>query len=497
MRVFRLALVLLMILMVSLPAFSSVSRVAGFGESARFLDKDDSFVFQNPAFINIYREAVYGEFGQFDSGANANNPTASGLTANSLWGGVFKKVGPVNFGLFIGRPYAYMDTDYTVVGQAVGTYGALNTIPDGNVGPPNHSLLGDLATVSDFTHAAIIPSNAKLNLIAGLDLDFMKLGFMITYAGNSDVNSTSFTDSVTPANNNSTDVKRSISELGFLAGVLMKVGSMDIQASLGLTLPSVSASYSETGGTGTAVDPTHSYNYDYGTDGAMLLDFNGRIIIKNDVHNLIIGVSFASHNMDSSYLRQVDADGDGALDAGEDDKDSYLYSRNNIVISFGDLVKVTKKANWALGLSANINSITRESKGSIGDPVTPANQDGSKVETSEFTVVFSTGFEYIFSKAFEARLGISKMLYGTQDVKTTELAYTGLVLDSSTTGTVTTDLATDTVAISAGMTLKIGDIRLDWVISQELLMTGGWVVSGLPESFSTQLTASWKFGSTK
>lgn len=494
MRVFRLALVLLMILMVSLPAFASVSRVAGFGESARFLDKDDSFVFQNPAFINIYREAVYGEFGQFNSGTDNSDPSASGLTANMLWGGVFKKVGPVNFGLFIGRPYAYMNSYYGVVGQAVGGYAPLNAIPNG-------APLGDLGTAAILDHDpfgnSITPDNAKVNLIAGLDLDFMKLGFMITYAGNSDVNSTSFTDSVTPANNNSTDVKRSISELGFLAGVLMKVGSMDIQASLGLTLPSVSASYSETGGAATAVDPTHSYNYDYGTDGAMLLDFNGRIIIKNDVHNLIIGVSFASHNMDSSYLRQVDADGDGALDAGEDDKDSYLYSRNNIVISFGDLVKVTKKANWALGLSANINSITRESKGSIGDPVTPANQDGSKVETSEFTVVFSTGFEYIFSKAFEARLGISKMLYGTQDVKTTELAYTGLVLDSSTTGTVTTDLATDTVAISAGMTLKIGDIRLDWVISQELLMTGGWVVSGLPESFSTQLTASWKFGSTK
>ena len=109
---------------------------------------------------------------------------------------------------------------------------------------------------------------------------------------------------------------------------------------------------------------------------------------------------------------------------------------------------------------------------------------GDKTTNDSFLVPVNVGVEHQTLKRLKTRVGLSKNLLATTETKTT----TAGVTDS-------TETSLDGAAtLSAGIGWMIGDsLGIDFIINQDILFTGTYVLSGVPETLSSTVAATYRF----
>lgn len=106
---------------------------------------------------------------------------------------------------------------------------------------------------------------------------------------------------------------------------------------------------------------------------------------------------------------------------------------------------------------------------------------GIKDTTDTLQIPVNVGLEHQTFRKLQTRLGISKNIYDTTTSKTTGGDKSDVVSDGPAT-------------VSAGIGLAVADnLMIDAVINQDILFTGTYVVSGVAETLSSKLSATYRF----
>lgn len=127
-----------------------------------------------------------------------------------------------------------------------------------------------------------------------------------------------------------------------------------------------------------------------------------------------------------------------------------------------------------------------------------------KVESSFITIPVAAGIENQTFSKLKTRMGITANLYSHTNTKTTDDNYYNTLATPGATrsdrrvdNTDTTEsILTGNVATSVrmGATYKVSDaMALNWLLNKDILFSGGYLVSGIPESLSTAMSVSYSF----
>ncbi|MBI3810854.1 MAG: hypothetical protein HY283_01415 [Nitrospirae bacterium] len=113
---------------------------------------------------------------------------------------------------------------------------------------------------------------------------------------------------------------------------------------------------------------------------------------------------------------------------------------------------------------------------------------GSKTTTSNLTIPVNVAVEHQTFKVVKTRIGLSSALYNTTDCKNVDPTCT------TAGASKVTKVADGTATVSMGFGWAVADnLMLDAVINQDILFSGTYVVSGVAETLSSMLSATYRF----
>ncbi|HEY5649173.1 MAG TPA: hypothetical protein VIU33_06710, partial [Nitrospiria bacterium] len=131
-------------------------------------------------------------------------------------------------------------------------------------------------------------------------------------------------------------------------------------------------------------------------------------------------------------------------------------------------------ADTLLVLGIGIESSSEEAKLKPG---------GGKFEEDAMRIPLNVGLEHHTFKKVTTRFGISKPLYDQSETK-----------DTIVTDTESESLADGEATVSAGIGVHVGDnFEIDFVVNQDVLFTGSYFVSGIPESLNAAIGLAYRF----
>jgi hypothetical protein len=117
---------------------------------------------------------------------------------------------------------------------------------------------------------------------------------------------------------------------------------------------------------------------------------------------------------------------------------------------------------------------------------------GEKNTTSGFAIPVSVSLEHQTFKPVKTRIGLSTSIYNTSECKDTngsDVCTNGGAADNKIT-----TVQDGTARVSAGLGWAVADnVMIDAVINQDILFSGTYVVSGVAETLSSKLSATYRF----
>jgi hypothetical protein len=123
------------------------------------------------------------------------------------------------------------------------------------------------------------------------------------------------------------------------------------------------------------------------------------------------------------------------------------------------------------------------------------NQGGGKVTFDDMAIPVNVAIEHQTFKVVKTRIGLSKPLYNKSNCKDTAGfgACTGVVTPPG--GFTKVDTVSDGAAtFSFGLGWAVMDnLSIDAVINQDILFSGTYVISGIAETLSSKLSATYRF----
>ena len=121
----------------------------------------------------------------------------------------------------------------------------------------------------------------------------------------------------------------------------------------------------------------------------------------------------------------------------------------------------------------------------------------NKKDISSLRLLASTAGEAKVNSWLSLRAGLeSDLFYSTNT--TTETGASGATTKSVVTNDAHAGTAADPNAkVSMGTTITLGDITIDGVLNQGLFYTGTYLVSGIPQGLSSQVSLTWPWGGGK
>ncbi|MBI3597154.1 MAG: hypothetical protein HY203_08390 [Nitrospirae bacterium] len=122
------------------------------------------------------------------------------------------------------------------------------------------------------------------------------------------------------------------------------------------------------------------------------------------------------------------------------------------------------------------------------------NQGGGKITFTELAIPVNVAVEHQTFKSVKTRIGLSKPLYNKSNCKDTTGG--GICSGNLITGGLDkADVVSDGAAkVSAGLGWAVADnLMIDAVINQDVLFTGTYALSGVPETLSSKLSATYRF----
>jgi len=468
---------------------ATFARLGGMGITQNWMvEQDDSLIWLNPAEINTYSGFLWGELGQ--AGGSAVAPRVNNnLTLSSQWGGVSAGLGPVTAALFLGQQRTSL---LSLAGDRFAPGGQIVAIP----------------AIPAGTAFDVLDPVGKFDVLAGMPMGNLGLGMSVSFAD--DGTSTESSNLTQPSLANG-DLKYSYqrysSDLLFNFGAkLVELGPLSsVDAVLTLGMHGVNNKYSDEMYFNNAFVSRNSYSLKL--TGSMGVQFQARgVMMVGDASSFILYVGYGSDDASNEFSRKTDTDLDGTPEPEIPAPNTEYYYRINQTLTasslrFGFAANTNVAKNMLLIMGGNIETGALKVSESQTDLFSARNGIVEEFtrEVSWFNIPVNVGFEYAATKAVVLRTGVSKNLFQTQTTKETDPDYAAwngtsypLVGTVETTTTADNAVSGVTVSLGAGVTLT-GNLKIDAVVRQQVLFSGTFVVSGVPETLFSQLSAIYRF----
>jgi hypothetical protein len=420
---------------------STNSRMDGMGVANWQID-DDFNIWINPAQISNYKNNIYGEIGIYTASTIlANDPNqsnnaggAGGIASGSQWGGMNMDVSYGDWGVYIGRPYT------GAISGAAGT-GPV-TIGASPLGLSSFGLSGPLSMMNQSGGSGTAPTNNRVDLFYGLHSE-MPLGFYLSYADQSQKNTLG-----------GVSTKDEASEINVGAGGVFGGGMID--GSVNIALPSSKCNNA-------APSCGNTFKSDAGPSAAVL----GRL--HSNMGN--------SKLLTTAQILYIDASTKDSTSSNKVDDTTMGWRIDTALNS-----RPVPDALVVVGIG--IAGASREAK---------ANNGGGKITDDEMAIPVNVAVEHQTFKVLKTRIGLSKPLYNSSNCKDTTGGSNCPV--NGTGGFDKSDTVTDGAATASfGLGWAAADnLMIDAVVNQDILFSGTYMISGVAETLSSKLSATYRF----
>lgn len=469
----------------STPVHATYSRIGGMGIVQNWMvEQDDSLVWLNPAEINTYAGFLWGELGYANGSAVAPRVN-NNLTMSNQWGGVSTGLGPVTAALFLGQQRTSL---LSLAGDRFAPAGQILTIPNT---PRGNASFGGLDPVG------------KFDLLAGVQLGTLGLGMSLSFADDSQSAEVSSLTQPTIANGDyKYSYQRSVSDVLMNFGAkLTDLGPLSsVDAVLTLGIHGLDNKYIDEVYQTNAFIRQHELALKL--KGALGIQFQARgVMMVGDRSSFIIYFGYGSDDVSNEFTRTSDTNLNGTLDPATDQYYRINQTLTASALQLGVAANTNIAQNMLLIVGASIISAGQKVSESQTELFSARNGivEEYTEESSAFTMPVNVGFEYAATKAVVLRTGVSKNLFQSGTSKVTDPDYGAW---NGTTypliGTVETKTTSDnaasgiTVSLGTGITLT-GNLKIDAVVRQQVLFSGTFLLSGVPETLFSQVSAIYRF----
>lgn len=424
---------------------STNARMDGLGV-ANWQIEDDFNIWINPGQLSNYKNNIYGEMGIYQApqpatGNAITNPNQDGILSGSQWGGMNMDVSYGEWGVYIGRPY----TGSTNFNTGTGVATAIGAAP---LGIRSFGLSGPLNMMNQSAGSGTAPGNNRVDLFYGLH-SAQPIGLYLSYA-----------DQYTKNTLGGVSGKDEATEWNLGAGGIFGGGVID--ASIDLTFPSSKCS----DGAGLTACGANTFKSDAGPSVAVL----GR-------HHANMG---NSKLLTTGQIMYIDASTKDSSGSGIKVDDTTLGWRIDTALNS----KPIPDALVVVGIG--LAGSNREAK---------YNQGIGKITLDNLAIPVNVAIEHQTLKSLKTRFGLSKPLYNSSNCKdTTGAANCPVTLISVGTFDKSNTVSDGAATASFGIGWAVMDnLMIDAVINQDILFSGTYMISGISETLSSKLSATYRF----
>lgn len=503
----KLALVLVVLLFASVASAQVISnpttnaRMDGLGVK-NWQIEDDFNIWINPAQITHYKSAVYGELGSssledVNTGAGAVGSERTVNSNTDPYGGLHLAVPYGTWGLYIGRPYegpaGIMDDG---AGGLIAPAPLIDSVGTAQLGFSDAGDLGYVGTDPGLDITVRAPDQNKIDLFYAPPN--LPLGFYISYASKSDEEKSNFAAPGGTPGDGSVKNDQDTTEINFGGGAVLNVGfPLDLALNLGLT--SVDNEYTASvagNGVDCPAGTTCTVNHKLEDDASINIALLARAVLPVGANSKLLTTAILTLTDASSELTtREDLDGDGLT---TDDEDAVVKIDDDAVFfSIGTALNSRPNADTLVVTGVRIDYGTKERKANVTDNTETPNPDrfSNKVETTTFSIPLNLAIEHRTFKRVKTRLGLSKPIWESTEIKESFSDPADNVGDTVLQERAKSLLDPDTpTAVSVGLGWMVHDnLTLDAVINQDVLFTGTYLISGVPETLSSKISATYRF----
>lgn len=455
--------------------FATNSRIQSLNIDSWMIEKDDTFIWVNPARIVDYKRSFICELGEVESVVEQPKPNKN-LSISDSWGGLVYPLDLISknsvLGVFIGRP------QFSFISQIGGVIGDVHF-------PSDLGRTSIDVTATGTVSVGVLEPQKKFDLI--YHMPAVTLWF--NYANNIEERIHKYEGQATSGTVKTT---RASVEFNIYAGkVFENVGPFsEIDASVGVGFPYVGNSIIEEVET---ISPTiENEEHSLKTNTGFNLDMNLRGIYKvSGSSKMLLFLTYYLSSLPNSFVSKVDSNRNGTYDLAETLKQERDEKYSNILFTAALNTDLNQKTKMILALSVfNINTYAKASQFS-------ANRKEEEYEVSRqfIYIPVNVAFESNFLKVLTGRLGVR---YNIISIDSYEIKdpddFTAGNPARETKSNVTVSSAEDVVDVSLGLGLNItNSLSLDAFVRQEVLFTGTYLISGVPETLNSSLSLVYRF----
>ena len=495
-------IVLIILLSASTFLHANSARISALGlvlGESDWMVKDPGNIYYNPAYMHSYNGLI-----------EAN--TLDKLGDDKPFGSAFVKVNSIlNLGITVGYPL-YNSSELNVFRSGKPSDNINNLyLRTVNTSILDYSTLLTPATTMVYNALATAPFDIqddltinKLMLHFGANFKSIKLGLTIRYTGEGFEDHETITDLITPGNTTTTAKAGKNSELGIIFGAIVEDVAFinELAFDLGMTFPSFLRK-DQTTSAGNAILDIREMS----SDGAYVFSAGVNMTINTSKKNdLLFRFVYSIEDYSIKHTEMLDNDGNGSyFDFGDINiTDNYGRSYNTLIIGIANRVKVGGIGFIYGGAYYKLVKHNISASGSRADTIQNGPNYTTPVEASitENILPVIVGGEFNIADWIVARFSVLKEFFKSRKEINTLRNYTAGTSDltSIVESTDSFDYQGDT-SLNIGMTIRVGNFSIDWVINKRWISDGGLLSSsGVTADFdnlSTQFSISWKFGDNK
>ena len=479
--------ILLAIVVLSLPLgsiFATQARLGGLGVANWMVENDDSLIWLNPVRISYYPKTLFAELGTA-AGSGAAPVVDGNLAVATQWGGISANCPLVRgavLGLFLNRPYWGM-------------------LANAGANAAGSDVAAVPADVFGTAFTALAPQTQWELFYALPKIGPVKLGALLSFAGDYVSNDNSNVTKPNPAANDVTaNDELSSSDLNLVIGGQLNnlaiISQLDVAISVGM--PSAKNTYRFSIYNGTKWINVDDWSFK--TDGATNLGLTARAAIPFKGNPLLAYLSYVSADISNTFDQTIDSNANEVLAPA--DGDTYYQQKRTqkqTTITLGASYNVNISPKTMMIVAANINQT--EATNNATQRELFATQSGIDAEYNSKTVAVNIpvnlAIEHKVSSVITGRLGCSQSIYQltTTEVSDPDYNWNGsaYVLNNQINNTSKTQtLGATTISLGAGLKL-LDNLMLDAVVRQQVLFSGTYLISGVPETLVSQISAIYRF----
>lgn len=499
----KLLVLLLVMSFVISPVFATFSRIAGLGVNNWMIEEDDNLIWLNPARIGNYAGNVWCEWPGAAPGI-AGAPRVNNIVLNNAWGGISKELDIIDnltASLFVGRGYT----------GALTSIGGLG-FNAGNNDPAFSDAAGIGTTALLFTNLFALAPVGKYDVLLSYSADIADIGAALTYASfsqndkNLPLNSGAATGPIPAGTLEDTEELKS-SDMGIAIGArkndIGPISSLDVVVSMNMLNAENTEDRNQYVAVGAVTTARDSIDNKFELDNGMNLNIAARAVIEKDDVKKILFLNYLSQDVSNRFTTQIDANLDGTLVNPVDTDRIQTREEKNTTLSIGAAMNknISEKTLLICALSYNqtktIVNAEEENKNVANIIGVYEAYNWEQIRT---TLPLNLAVEHVISKAVTTRLGIAKNIMNKRTVTIDDPDY---ILNAAGTawvedyGDASMEDVNDLVGaavVTVGVGIKpLKNLIIDVLVRQQLLFTGGFLASGIPETFAGQVTATLKY----